>query len=302
MAKAVLQGRPMAVLNAFNDVRFPELADAANRESFVSLFCMPLRVQQNRTIGAICLYTKDARHFDYEQVRLLSTFADEAAIAIENARLYEDSQRALAIKSAMLQEMHHRVRNNLQTISALLAMQQRRLDPASGGAAALRDSVTRIQSIAAVHNLLCRQDIGITTIREVAQQIIDSTIASLIAPDRPVSFSVVGEPVQIGSHEATVLAIVLNETINNALTHGLASEGGRLEIQTWVDDAVVTVEIRDDGPAHQQAETLLVSSGLGLQIIRTLVTSDLEGEFDLLHNESWTVARVRFPHRVSEKV
>jgi two-component sensor histidine kinase len=263
---------------------------------------MPLRVQQNRTIGAICLYTKDARHFDYEQVRLLSTFADEAAIAIENARLYEDSQRALAIKSAMLQEMHHRVRNNLQTISALLAMQQRRLDPASGGAAALRDSVTRIQSIAAVHNLLCRQDIGITTLREVAQQIIDSTIASLIAPDRPVSFSVVGEPVQIGSHEATILAIVLNETINNALTHGLASEGGRLEIQTWVQDAVVTVEIRDDGPAHQQAETLLVSSGLGLQIIRTLVTSDLEGEFDLLHNEGWTIARVRFPHRVSEKV
>lgn len=302
MAKAVLQGRPMAVLNAFNDVRFPELADAAAREEFVSLFCMPLRVQQNRTIGAICLYTNDARHFDYEQVRLLSTFADEAAIAIENARLYEDSQRALAIKSAMLQEMHHRIRNNLQTISALLAMQQRRLNPTSDGAAALRDSVTRIQSIAAVHNLLCRQDIGVTTIREVAQQIIDSTISSLVSPERPVSFSIVGEPIQIGSHEATVLAIVLNETISNALTHGLAGEGGRLEIQTWVQDDIVTVELRDDGPTRQPAETPAVSSGLGLQIIRTLVNSDLEGEFELLHNEGWTIARVCFPHRVSEKV
>src|SRR6185503_9445858 len=105
------------------------LAQVAATEGFHSLFCMPLRVQQNRIIGAICLYTREARHFDYEQVRLLSTFADEAAIAIENARLYDESQRALAVKSAMLREMHHRVRNNLQTISAILAMQQRRLDP-----------------------------------------------------------------------------------------------------------------------------------------------------------------------------
>jgi two-component sensor histidine kinase len=95
---------------------------------------------------------------------------------------------------------------------------------------------------------------------------------------------------------------VLNETINNALAHGLAGEGGRLEIQTWVQDDIVTVEIRDDGPTHQPAETPAVSSGLGLQIIRTLVTSDLEGEFELLHNEGWTIARVNFPHRVSEKV
>ncbi|HMP43186.1 MAG TPA: GAF domain-containing protein, partial [Roseiflexaceae bacterium] len=122
IAQAVREARPLAVLNAFSDSRFPELAPVAAEEGFYSLFCMPLRVRQTRTIGAICLYTHDARHFDYEQVRLLSTFADEAAIAIENARLYEESQRALAIKSAMLQEMHHRVRNNLQTISALLAM------------------------------------------------------------------------------------------------------------------------------------------------------------------------------------
>jgi two-component sensor histidine kinase len=302
MAQAVLHGRPMAVLNAFNDVRFPELAQSAAREGFVSLFCMPLRVQQERTIGAICLYTRESRHFDYEQVRLLSTFADEAAIAIENARLYEGSQRALAIKSAMLQEMHHRVRNNLQTISALLAMQQRRLEPASRGAVALRDSVARIQSIAAVHNLLCRQDVGITTVDEVARQIVESTRASLVAPDRPVTFTISGEPIPIGSHEATVLAIVLNETINNALTHGLSGEGGQLKIETQVEHGVVTVEICDDGPTRRPAETPPASSGLGLQIIRTLVTSDLDGEFEMLHPEGWTVARVRFPHRVSEKV
>ncbi|GAB4109387.1 MAG: GAF domain-containing protein [Roseiflexaceae bacterium] len=301
MAQAVSQGRPLAVLNAFNDARFPDLAQLATREQFVSLFCMPLRLQ-HRTIGAICLYTRDARHFDYEQVRMLSTFADEAAIAIENARLYEESQRALKIKSAMLQEMHHRVRNNLQTISALLAMQQRRLEPHSRGATALRDSVARIQAIAAVHNLLCRQDIGITTVHEVANQIVESAQVSLVEPDRPISFQLNGDPITIGSHEATVLAIVLNETVNNAIYHGLASEGGRIEINTAIHESVVTVEVRDDGPQHPPANQPPISSGLGLQIIRTLVSSDLEGEFELLHGSEWTTARVRFPHRISDKV
>lgn len=302
MAQAVLQGRPMAVLNALNDARFPELARVADRDQFVSLFCMPLRVQQGQTIGAICLYTREQRHFDYEQVRLLSTFADEAAIAIENARLYEESQRALAIKSAMLQEMHHRVRNNLQTISSLLTMQQRRLELNSRGSIALRDSVARIQSIAVVHDLLCRRDIGLTTIDELAQQIVESVRLSMVSPDKPVTFAVVGDTVPIGSHEATVLAIVLNETINNALTHGLAGEGGQVVIETRLAEGMVTLEVRDDGPTRPPPETPPQSSGLGLPIIRTLVMSDLEGEFDLVEQADWTISRARFPHRVSEKV
>jgi two-component system, sensor histidine kinase PdtaS len=302
MAQAVVDGRPLAVLNALNDARFPELAQLAANEGFVSLFCMPLRVQQNRTIGAICLYTYEQRHFDYDQVKLLSAFADDAAIAIEKAQLYEESQRALAVKSAMLQEMHHRVRNNLQTISALLTMQLRRLEPDGRGATALRESVSRIQSIAAVHNLLCREDIGITTIEEVAEQIVESSRVSLVMPERPVSFAVEGQSIQIGSHEATVLAIVLNETINNALTHGLAGEGGQVVISTALEDDIVTVDVADDGPTRRQPETPALSSGLGLHIIRTLVTSDLEGEFELFRRDDWTIARATFPHRVSERV
>lgn len=69
IAQAVREGRPLAVLNAYNDSRFPELAHVAAMEGFHSLFCMPLRVQQDRIIGAICLFTHESRHFDYEQVR-----------------------------------------------------------------------------------------------------------------------------------------------------------------------------------------------------------------------------------------
>src|SRR6266508_1887322 len=104
ITQAVREGRPLAVLNAYSDSRFPDLAQVAANEGFHSLFCMPLTVQQNRIIGGICLYTSEARHFDYEQVRLLSTFADEAAIAIENARLYEVALRSATTKFASLDD------------------------------------------------------------------------------------------------------------------------------------------------------------------------------------------------------
>jgi two-component sensor histidine kinase len=231
----------------------------------------------------------------------LTTFADEAAIAIENARLYDESQRALAVKSAMLQEMHHRVRNNLQTISALLTMQLRRLDQDGDSATALRGSVARIQAISGVHNLLCHEDIGVTTVDAVARQIVDSAQVSLVNPERPVSFIICGESANVGSRDATVLAIVLNELISNALTHGLAGEGGAVVVETHQDDATISVEVRDDGPSHISPHESTKSSGLGLQIIRTLVTGDLEGSFDLFNEDGWMHARVQFPRRIQKE-
>ena len=299
--QTVRDSRPLAVMNAFQDARFPELAQVAQREHFHSLFCMPLRARE-RTIGGICLYKKEPHLFDYEQVRLLSTFADAAAIAIENARLYDESQRALMIKSALLQEMHHRVRNNLQTISALLAMQLRRLEPQSPGGQALRESAARIQSIAAIHNLLSREDIGVTTVDALARHVVDSAQTTLVDADRPVQFSVMGAQVQVGSRNATVLALVINELISNALTHGLAAEGGRIEIEALLHDGIATVEVRDDGPSRPRPNKPTRSSGLGLQIIETLVVEDLGGTFQLAHelSDQWTRAVVRFPQRLSD--
>jgi two-component sensor histidine kinase len=299
--QTVRDSRPLAVMNAYQDARFPELAEVAEREEFHSLFCMPLRARE-RTIGGICLYKQQPHLFDYEQVRLLSTFADEAAIAIENARLYDESQRALMIKSALLQEMHHRVRNNLQTISALLAMQLRRMESGSQGAKALRESAARIQSIAAIHNLLSREDVGVTTVNAVTRQVVESAQATLISSETSVQFTVMGEPVRVGSRDATVLALVINELISNAIAHGLAAEGGRVEIEATVEDDLITVEVRDDGPLHPPSPRPAHSSGLGLQIIETLVSEDLGGSFRLLRDEEtgWMRARVRFPQRIVE--
>ena len=291
--RAISEGHPVAVVSAYNDQRFPELAAVAYDEGYHSLFCIPLR-SDARIIGAIALYTREQRYFNYEEVQLLSTFADEAAIAIEKARLFKEVGNSLRIKSTLLQEMHHRVRNNLQTIAALLDMQRRRLEPESRGAAALAQSSGRIQAIAAVHNLLCREDVGLTTIQEVAERIVDSAKNGLVG-EAPVKFSVLGAPLLISSREATVVALIVNELIDNALGHGLAAEGGTIEVEAWIQDRNVVLEVRDDGPVHP-AGPARQSSGLGLSIIETLATADLGGTFQFERDAAWARARIYFPY------
>ena len=291
---AVHDGRPLAVLNAFTDTRFPDLAETAARDGFFSLYCTPLRVRGERPLGAISLYMANEHYYDFEQVRLLAAFADAAAIAIENARLYDDSQRALAVKSVMLQEMHHRVRNNLQTISALLTMQLRRLPAESEASHSLRDSVARIQAISAVHNLLSREDIGITTVNAIVQQIVDHAVVSMTDPAHTVNFRVTGVAISVGSRQATVLSIVLNELIMNALSHGLSMVGGDVII-TLVDQGDdYAIEVRDNGPERTVGLPPHRGTGMGLQMVRTLVESDLNGDFQFSIQSGWAIARVTF--------
>ena len=90
-----------------------------------TVFCIPLRTAHG-TIGGICLHFDAGNGPSREQIDLLQSFCNTAAIAIEQARLYDDARRSLTSKSALLQEMHHRVRNNLQTVAALLSMHVRR--------------------------------------------------------------------------------------------------------------------------------------------------------------------------------
>ncbi len=156
------------------------------------VFCLPLRTAHG-TIGGICLHFHDGNGLTVEQVDLLRSFSNTAAIAIEQARLYDDARRALTSTSALLQEMHHRVRNNLQTVAALLSMHVRRAGN-EPWAWPLREAVNRIRSIAAVHDLLTREDIGVTTVNEVAKLVTDEASTTLMPPGADYTFRVEGHP------------------------------------------------------------------------------------------------------------
>ncbi|MDQ6604420.1 MAG: GAF domain-containing protein, partial [Chloroflexota bacterium] len=157
-----------------------------------TVFCIPLRTAHGM-IGGICLHFDTGNGPSRDQIDLLESFCNTAAIAIEQARLYDDARRSLTSKSALLQEMHHRVRNNLQTVAALLSMHVRRAGE-QAWALPLKEAVNRIRSIAAVHDLLTREDIGITTVNEVAKLVTDEAATTLLPPNADYQFVVAGEP------------------------------------------------------------------------------------------------------------
>ena len=291
ISQVVSENRPISVPNAYNDERWSSVQALAYREGFHSLFALPLRTGE-RITGALCFYGYALRSVEYEQVQLLSTFADEAAIAIENARLYEETQRNLTIKSTLLQEIHHRVRNNLQTILALLTMQARRLEPDTVGRSALEDSVQRIHAIAAVHNLLSRDDLEQTSVQDIAKQVTENARVTLL-DDVPVTFEITGDPVHVSSRDATLLAIIINELVDNALDHGVSANGGTVGIDAWCVEREAFVQVRDDGPTRPPARAH-TSTGLGLTIIETLVAADLGGRFEFKRDNHWTRAVVKF--------
>jgi len=263
-----------------SDAPLPVVASGADDAEEGTVFCIPLRTAHGM-IGGICLHFDAGNGPGRDQIDLLESFCNTAAIAIEQARLYDDARRSLTSKSALLQEMHHRVRNNLQTVAALLSMHVRRAGE-QAWALPLKEAVNRIRSIAAVHDLLTREDIGITTVNEVAKLVTDEAATTLLPPGADYQFVVAGEAAEVSSREATVLAILINELVANAVLHGLEGRmRGIVKVTIGLSDEQVTVRVEDDGKGFPPGFRADVDGGLGLQITQNLVATDLRGTVSL---------------------
>jgi two-component system, sensor histidine kinase PdtaS len=194
--------------------------------------------------------------------------------------------RLLVTKDATIREIHHRVKNNLQTISSLLRLQGRRLN-APEAKEAIEESVRRIRSIALVHEILSRDagdDVPFSEIVRPLVRMVDETMA---VPDRPVRFQVEGDAGTLPAVVATPLSVVLNELLQNAVDHAyppgldLQSEPGTVRVRIEMADAEVCCSVVDDGVGFPADFNPPDSGGLGLSIVRTLVESELGGTIDI---------------------
>jgi two-component system, sensor histidine kinase PdtaS len=275
-----------------------------------SVLCVPL-VSTHGSQGALCVYSAQRYLLSPQQLQLVVTFANVAAIAMENARLFEQTREGLKTKGVLLREMHHRVKNNLQQVASILSMQRRRAKSPQVERI-LADSVGRIQGIAATHDLLSREQLGLASVDEIARKIVGIVQGNLVPPALRLEMRVEPCPAHVPSEQATTLAIVLNELIANAIEHGFADRTrGRIVISCERADGTIVVRVADDGGGLSPDFELEHSDGLGLQLVSSLVRSDLHGTFTLrqaatasgapLSNAdappavTWTVAELAFP-------
>jgi two-component sensor histidine kinase len=273
-------GQPITVLDVRQDPGYRH-PGVARQEHLCSLLSVPLTVRE-RVIGVFNCYTAEPHRFTGDEIALFSTLANQTALAIENARLVTNA--------AVVREMHHRIKNNLQNVAMLLRLQMsgdRQVSPEQ----VLHESVNRILSIAAVHEVLSQRGFRLVDVKEVLTRVGQAVAHNMQRPDLEVEVTVQGDEVALPSQSATSLALVVNELVQNALEHAFVGrERGRVTVSLRQSPEQLVIEVRDDGiglvgdPLQQ----------LGLEIVETLVVEDLQGEWTLVGNDG-TTASIAIP-------
>lgn len=217
------------------------------------------------------------------------------AIITERTELRQKEEE-LMVKTSVIKEIHHRVKNNLQTIAGLLRMQMRRVQ-SQEAKDALNESLNRIVSISLVHETLSRHDEEIIDVSEIAERLLFLVLHSLSGSESRIVPSFHGEKMMLPSAAATSLALVLNELITNAVLHGFAGRSeGHLQVTLSRQGDQALIVVRDDGCGMAVQQEKEGRKHLGLQIVHTLVEKDLQGTVVFApNNPEGTEVTICFP-------
>ncbi|MFN2469237.1 MAG: GAF domain-containing protein [Gaiellaceae bacterium] len=231
---------------------------------------LPLRWKRRRIGELVC--DRDTPFTEDEQA-LLASIAHHAAVALEHGRA--------VLRGVLAQEIHHRVKNNLQTVASLLRLQAR-AGAEVDARKALDDSVNRILSIAAVHEVLTERRDDDVDLGDLLERLRAMLVQGLGA-GKHVEAEL--ESVALAGSRATALALVFSELFQNALEHG----GDSVRVALTRRNGDVVLSIADDGDGPDNPE-----SGTGLSIVRALVRDELQGSLSL-RSGAGTLAEVVFP-------
>jgi GAF domain-containing protein len=290
--RAAQAGTLLVSTDLTRDGRF-KFREMARQEGLQTAIAAPL-IARGRTVGVLNLYRTSSRRFTKDDQRLLTPFANSAAVAIENANLYQEAQESSQFFSAMTSELNHRMRNTLQTIAGLLRLE---LDQPQVRATeeAIRRAISRIQAVAVVQDLVPSREVQFVDLKQAARRIVE--LATQALGSRHVETKVSGTRVMLPSQTATTVALIFAELIDNALRHGLArSQDGRLTVSLAEAGGDVVIQVRDNGIGPPPDLELDDVAGLGLKIVRGLVEEELGGKLEFEARDGLT-ARARFPKR-----
>ena len=209
--------------------------------------------------------------------------------------------RLLLSKDAAIREVHHRVKNNLQTISSLLSLQARRVGDRAARVA-LHEAERRVRSIALVHEILSRDPSDQVPFAEIVASLVQMAEDSVVS-SQPIVISVHGDLGEVTADVATPLAVTVAELLQNAVEHafdpeagggtdwasGLEGAGGaagaapvgHVDLTMSNEETELRVEVRDDGLGLPEGFDIERTSSLGLSIVRDLVVSQLEGTISM---------------------
>ncbi len=270
-------------------------------QPFTAVLNVPM-IWQDQVTGMInVLHDVETRRFTQADLELLTLFANHAAIAVENARLYEKALQDAKTKSFLLDEVNHRVKNTLGAIIGLLHVEQSYAAMADHATyeAIIQNMTNRVSGLATVHSLLSASEWAPLPLSDLAGQVIKS--ATQMCPrDKQVFIDAPPSPVRVTPDQAHNLALVINELATNTIQHTLPGRStARISVRVALEDDglashAVLFEYRDDGPGYPEDVLRLERHAVGFDLIKNLTRQSLRGELSL-HNDEGAVAVIRFP-------
>lgn len=261
--------------------------------SLKSVVSVPMRLK-HRVIGAISIYSTVPRIPACDILNCLLVIADQAAIVIED--------EMLMTRSALLQEVHHRVKNNLQMVAGLLSLAAASNQQSSLAKEYLQESVNRVKTMAIIHGLLSEKGDGLTDLKELINRLVPLFLNLQVTNTRKVEIKVRGPAVFLGSKEATCLALAINELFCNSLMHGIVDfREGYVSVEIFVDKENLYLKIQDNGKGFPAGFDWRKQKGLGLKIVEALIEKDLRGTFRFVSNNEGALAVLVIPRSIVRK-
>ena len=257
-----------------------------NIENVKTIICIPVLIRSQVT-GIIHVSYENFYIYSKEEKEILSALARHAAIAIEDTRLLG--------RSALLQESHHRIKNNLQSIVGLITAQKMfvKNNPNQSVDELLDSIISRVKSIASVHNLLSKDKLGRSIIN--VKQIIESVIN--ITNNNPwVSIQYELDDIFIPYNKATSIALIVNELVINCLKHAFSEDENGIIVITCkkIDDTII-LSVQDNGKGFPENFDISKSASLGLSIIQGIVQSEFNGQLTYESEKGNTHVLIKIP-------
>ena len=252
-------------------------------------------------LGVLEIRSVTPGFFTRDDVALLGLFATHAAVAIKNAGLLERLRRDEDIKTTLLHDVSHRVKNNLARLLQIIRLERERLGPTEKRChVALADLEDRLRGMELVHTMLSTSQWHPLPLRDLVTQAVTGALSGSPIRERiRVSVLTPEEALRIAPEQATAIALILSELAANSVKHAFAGRSaGLLEVRLGVEGEVrgrplVRLEFRDDGPGWPEDILSGCSQHVGLHLIRASVRSPLRGEL-ALRNDGGAVAEIAF--------
>lgn len=241
-------------------------------DNIKTLISLPVQIRSQIT-GIIHIFYKDYYVYSKEEFKYLTAFSKHAAIAIEDTRLLG--------RSALLQESHHRIKNNLQSIVTLISLQKSFLkkEQPQDMQAILNNIINRIKSIAAVHDLLSKDELGRSIID--VKKIIETIVSYTTLPE-DIAIHLDLDNILIPYNKATSIALIVNELITNCLKHAFDNHvGGDIVILCKKTSDQIHLSVRDNGSGFPETFDQKKPETLGLSIVYSIVNNEFKGKIEL---------------------